>query len=124
MGGIFSKFFGIKATSYISMAVAALCLTLGTWHPFIFIVGVFAFNFTMPITLYYANILLKGSEGFAFGTLAAALTPGFFIAISFNYSIAMRICTAVLCVLSMLIIIVVSKRIKIDDKSLALDHNY
>ena len=112
MGGLVSKRFGISHTTFISMAVAAICLTFGTWNPAIFIIGVFAFNFTMPITLYYANILLKGSEGFAFGTLAAALAPGFFIAMSFSYSTVMRFCTAVMCILSMLTIIFVSKRIK------------
>lgn len=112
MGGICSKFFGIKITTYASMVVAALCMTLGTASIPWFILGVFAFNFTMPITLYYANILLKGHEGFAFGTLAAALTPGFFIALAFTYTPIMRICTAVLCLVSMIVILIVLKRIK------------
>lgn len=112
MGGILSKIFGIKMTTYISMIVAAACLTLGTTSVPLFIIGVFLFNFTMPITLYYANILLKGHEGFAFGTLAAALTPGFFVAMAFSYTPIMRIITAALCILSMLVIIIVLKRIK------------
>lgn len=114
MGGICSKAFGIKWTTYISMTVAALCMTLGTSSMPLFILGIFAFNFTMPITLYYANVILKGHEGFAFGTLAAALTPGFFIAMAFTYSIAIRICAAALCVVSMVVIILVSKRVKKD----------
>lgn len=112
MGGVCSKKFGIKATTYISMLAASICLTLGAGSTPLFILGIFAFNFTMPITLYYANILLKGNEGFAFGTLAAALTPGFFIAMAFSYSTIMRIVTVALCLLSMLTIVVVSKRIK------------
>ena len=34
----------------------------------------------MPITLYFANKILKGKEGLAFGILAAALIPGYLIA--------------------------------------------
>ena len=113
MGGVCSKKFGIKQTTYISMLIAAICLTLGAGSIPLFILGVFAFNFTMPITLYYANILLKGNEGFAFGTLAAALTPGFFIAMAFTYSPIMRIVTAALCFVSMLVIIIVFKRVKL-----------
>ena len=113
MGGICSKKFGIRPTAYISMTVAAICLTLGAGNTALFLLGIFAFNFTMPITLYYANILLKGNEGFAFGTLAAALTPGFFIAMAFTYSPIMRIVTAALCLVSMLAIIIVSKRVKL-----------
>ena len=113
MGGVCSKKFGIKPTTYISMLIAAICLTLGAGSIPLFILGVFAFNFTMPITLYYANILIKGNEGFAFGTLAAALTPGFFIAMAFTYSPIMRIVTAALCLVSMLAIIIVSKRVKL-----------
>ena len=112
MGGICSMWIGVRPTTYISMGVAAVCLTLGTGSMPLFILGIFAFNFSMPITLYYANILLKGKEGFAFGTLAAALTPGYFIAMSFTYSSIMRVCTAILCLVSMLVIIIVSKRIK------------
>lgn len=123
-GGICSKLIGIRATTYISMSIAAVCLTLGTGSLPIFIFGIFAFNFSMPITLYYANILLKGSEGFAFGTLAAALTPGFFIAMAFTYSMPMRICSSLLCLVSMLVIIIVSKRIKNADKCFSFNCNH
>ena len=112
MGGICSKKFGIRPTTYVSMAVAAICLTLGAGNTVLFLLGIFAFNFTMPITLYYANVLLKGYEGFAFGTLAASLTPGYFIALAFTYTPIMRICTAVLCLVSMIVILIVLKRIK------------
>ena len=42
--------------------------------------GLFLINCTMPITLYWANALLKGYEGLAFGLLAAALIPGYLLA--------------------------------------------
>ena len=123
-GGVFARIVGVRPTMYASMIVAALCLTLGAGNPILFITGVFAFNFSMPITLYYANILLKGSEGFAFGTLAAALTPGYFIAMYFTYSTPLRICTAILCLVSMLTVIIISKRVKNDVNSTASDHSH
>ena len=111
-GGIFSRLVGIKWTTYVSMTVAAICLTLGAGNPFTFILGIFAFNFTMPITLYFANIMQKGKEGFAFGTLAAILAPGYFLAMLFTYTPIMQVCTAVMCVISTLAIILISRRIK------------
>lgn len=81
-GGIVSKIIGINKTAIISFTVAAVCLTLGRGVTVIYIIGVFAFNFSMPITLYFANQLLNGKEGFAFGSLAAFLIPGYFIAMS------------------------------------------
>jgi hypothetical protein len=124
MGGICSKLFGVRVTVCVSLVVSAICLTLGAGNIVLYTLGVFAFNFSMPITLYYANILLKGSEGFAFGTLAAALAPGFFVASCFTYSIPMRICTAILCVVSIIIIVIISKKIKKYDTSLNSDNNY
>ena len=43
--------------------------------------GLFAVNCTMPITLYLANVVLPKREGLAFGLLAAALIPGYLIAL-------------------------------------------
>ena len=93
------------------MTVAAVCLTLGTSNFYTFILGVFAFNFSMPITLYFANVIMKGKEGFAFGTLAATLAPGYFLAMLFTYSSVMRVLVGAMCILSMLAIIIISKRI-------------
>ena len=124
MGGISSKLVGVRLTTYISMLLAAVCMTFGAANPYIFVIGIFAFNFSMPITLYYANILLKGHEGFAFGTLAAALTPGYFIAMAFSFSVPLRIVTAALCLVSMLVIILVSKRIKHHANCTDINNNY
>ena len=112
MGGVLSKLLGVRLITCISMIVAALCLTLGAGNFYVFILGVFAFNFSMPITLCYANIMLRGHEGFAFGALAASLTPGYFLALLFDYSLSMRIIVAIMCLVSMFTIIIVSKRIK------------
>ena len=43
------------------------------------LVGLFVVNCSMPITLWLANVVLKGREGLAFGLLAAALIPGYLI---------------------------------------------
>lgn len=43
------------------------------------LVGLFAVNCTMPITLYLANAVLPDKEGLAFGLLAAALIPGYLL---------------------------------------------
>lgn len=112
IGGIASHLFGTVPTVIASMSVAAICLMLGCSNPYVYILGIFAFNFSMPITLYYANIILKGKEGFAFGTLAAVLFPGYLIAMTFTYSVWIKILTAMLCLASMLVIAVISKRIK------------
>lgn len=123
MGGICSKLIGIRPTTYISMSLAALCLTLGLGNPYTFILGIFAFNFSMPITLYYANILMKGKEGFAFGTLAAVLVPGYFLAMSFTYDTAMRIASAIMCLTSIAVIIYISRRISADVPTVGPDNN-
>jgi MFS family permease len=48
------------------------------------LLGLFLVNCTMPVTLYFANVLLKGREGLAFGLLAAVLMPGYLLA-TFNF---------------------------------------
>lgn len=111
MGGIASRLFGIRITTAVSMSVAALCLSLGLGNPYTYLLGIFAFNFSMPITLYYANILLKGKEGFAFGTLAATLAPGYFLAMLLPNSKILNVFTAILCILSILVINKIFKRI-------------
>lgn len=42
--------------------------------------GLFLVNATMPVTLYLANRALPGREALAFGLLAAALMPGYLLA--------------------------------------------
>ncbi|MBQ7390751.1 MAG: hypothetical protein IJW02_06580 [Clostridia bacterium] len=123
-GGMCAKRFGIRLTALVSLCLAAICLCLGTANPFTYIIGIFAFNFSMPITLYFANILLKGKEGFAFGTLAAILTPGYFLGVLVSdYSLLMKILTALLCVLSIVAILIILKRINKNDGA-TLNHDH
>jgi hypothetical protein len=103
--------------------LVVVCLTLGAGNTILFILGLFAFNFSMPITLYLANILLKGKEGFAFGSLAAILAPGYFLAMSFSYSLPMRIFIALLCLASMILIIIISRKVSAYDRTVASNDN-
>jgi membrane protein implicated in regulation of membrane protease activity len=62
----------------------------------------------MPITLYFANELLRGREGFAFGSLAAFLIPGYFIAMSIP-SNAVQYTVIPLAVLSVVLILITNR---------------
>ena len=121
MGGILARRIGALPVVIASMGVATICLTLGSALSYTYILGVFAFNFSMPITLYYANIIAKGNEGVAFGTLAAILAPGYLIGMLFQYSVGMKILVGVLCFISVFVIAIISKRIKNADRSVAFD---
>lgn len=61
------------------LTVALLCLLCRSSEMYVMLTGLFAINCTMPVTLYWANNLLKGREGLAFGILAAALIPGYLL---------------------------------------------
>ena len=79
-GGIMTKQMGLKGTIAILLAATALCYPLRHTGICAVLCGLFFINCTMPITLYFANKILKGKEGLAFGILAAALIPGYLIA--------------------------------------------
>ena len=61
--------------------LAAVCFVFRGQGLVIILVGLFAVNCTMPVTLYLANVLLPKREGLAFGLLAAALIPGYLLAV-------------------------------------------
>ena len=79
-GGIMTKQMGLKGTIAILLAATALYYPLRHTGICTVLCGLFFINCTMPITLYFANKILKGKEGLAFGILAAALIPGYLIA--------------------------------------------
>ena len=120
-GGIATRLFGTVKTLTVSLAISALCLTLGTSNPIFYVIGVFSFNFSMPVTLYYANVLLKGSEGFAFGALAATLLPGYLLALPLSYDLWTKILVAILCAVCVIIIAIVSRGIRNHDPSADFD---
>lgn len=79
-GGWVARQFGIIKTLLTVAVVVALCALLRDESEAVLLTGLFAVNCTMPVTLYLANVVLKGHEGLAFGLLAAALIPGYLLA--------------------------------------------
>ena len=79
-GGWIARQFGVIKTLMTVAVVVALCVLLRDESEAVLLTGLFAVNCTMPVTLYLANVVLKGREGLAFGLLAAALIPGYLLA--------------------------------------------
>ena len=79
-GGWLVKAMGLLRALLFVLLATLSCLVFRTSHPVILMVGLFMINCTMPITLYLANVVMRGREGLAFGLLAAALMPGYLLA--------------------------------------------
>ena len=80
-GGWMVKWMGMIAAIILMLAGIAICFVFRDANVGFVLAGLFAVNLTMPVTLYWANRMMKGREGLAFGLLAAALIPGYLIAI-------------------------------------------
>lgn len=80
-GGWIARAMGIVSTLVALLLAVLVCFLLGSSHMPVLLAGLFFINCTMPITLYLANVVLKGREGLAFGLLAAALMPGFLLSL-------------------------------------------
>ena len=80
-GGWLACRFGVVVTLIVVLTEALGCLLCRSTERYVLLTGLFAINCTMPVTLYWANNLLKGREGLAFGLLAAALIPGYLLTI-------------------------------------------
>ena len=78
-GGWMASRMGILVTLAAVLVVVSGCLLCRSSERYVMLTGLFAVNCTMPVTLYWANGLLKGREGLAFGLLAAALIPGYLL---------------------------------------------
>lgn len=83
-GGWLVKWMGMVASVILLVAGVIVCLVARGNHIGIALAGLFMVNCTMPVTLYWANEMLKGREGLAFGLLAASLIPGYLIATLLN----------------------------------------
>lgn len=83
-GGWLVKWMGMVTSVILLVAGVIVCLVARGNHIGIALAGLFMVNCTMPITLYWANEMLKGREGLAFGLLAASLIPGYLIATLLN----------------------------------------
>ena len=75
-GGYACDRLGARRTAALSLAAAAVAVTLcGQWMvPSL--IGQFALNLTMPVTLWLIARAIPDSPGFAFGLAASALWPG------------------------------------------------
>lgn len=78
-GGWLALLVGIGKAMVVAAVCTAVCLCLAPTHEVAALLGVFAINTTMPMTLYLANVVLTGREGLTFGLLAAALIPGYLL---------------------------------------------
>ena len=80
-GGWLAKGLGIIPSMVVVLLVILIALLFRQSGLAVLLVGIFAINCTMAVTLWLANVVLKGREGPAFGLLAAALIPGWLLAI-------------------------------------------
>ena len=80
-GGWMARRLGVVRTLAFVLLGVSLCLYFGREVEPLRLAGIFLMNTTMPVTLYLANSVLPGREGLAFGLLAAALIPGYLLAV-------------------------------------------
>ena len=83
-GGWLVKWMGMIPSIIVMVVGVIACLVERADHTGFAFAGLFIVNCTMPVTLYWANVMLKGREGLAFGLLAASLMPGYLIAMLLN----------------------------------------
>ena len=83
-GGWLAKWLGMVTSIILLLVGVTICIAAKGSHIGIALAGLFMVNCTMPITLYWANVMLKGREGLAFGLLAASLIPGYLIVTLLN----------------------------------------
>jgi FSR family fosmidomycin resistance protein-like MFS transporter len=75
-GGILGDKFGWMRVGVTSLLISAFLLAFGANNPILGILGIFLFNFTMPITLVVTSNMFLGRPGFAFGLTVLALIIG------------------------------------------------
>ena len=76
LGGIIADKFGWIRTSVIALLISSPLIAFGINYPVLYIIGIFFFNFTMPVTLTALANMMKDREGFAFGLTTLALVIG------------------------------------------------
>ena len=80
-GGWLARSLGIVRMLVFVVLLAVVCWAFRSQGMVMVLIGLFAVNCTMPVTLYLANVVLPRREGLAFGLLAAALIPGYLLAV-------------------------------------------
>ncbi len=80
-GGWLVRYMGIARMLVFVVSLSVVCFIFRSQGLSVLLLGLFAVNCTMPLTLYLANLVLPRHEGLAFGLLASALVPGYILAI-------------------------------------------
>jgi len=75
-GGILGDKFGWIKTGVGGLLLSAPLILFGIQNPLLGIIGIFLFNFTMPITLTASSNVFPGRPGFSFGLTCMALLIG------------------------------------------------
>ena len=76
LGGVIADRVGIRPAAVVSVAAASVLLVFFSGMMVPSLIGQFALNISMPITLYLIYQLFPDRPGFAFGLAASALWPG------------------------------------------------
>jgi FSR family fosmidomycin resistance protein-like MFS transporter len=76
IGGVLADRFGWTRVAVGSLLVSTPLLVLGPKVAAVAILGMFLFNFTMPVTLVALSNLLPGRPGLSFGLTCMALLAG------------------------------------------------
>lgn len=76
IGGIIADRFGWTKVATLSLIGSAPLMTYCSDYPAFAILGMFLFNFTMPVTLVAISDILPGKPSFAFGLTCLALVIG------------------------------------------------
>jgi hypothetical protein len=82
LGGFVAHGFGLLTAFGFALAGTIVCLMLKSAVPELWLIGLLFINGTMAVTLCWANKAMPGREGLAFGLLAAALMPGYMLAMA------------------------------------------
>lgn len=81
-GGWIARKFGIIPALFSMILATIICYLCKDYGMVVLLMGLFTVSCTMPITLYLVNVVLPEREGLAFGLLAAALIPGYLLAMN------------------------------------------
>jgi len=76
LGGYIADYFGWIKVAVGCLLISALLTFWGAKFPLFGILGMFLFNFTMPVTLVAISNMLPGKPGFSFGLTTLAILVG------------------------------------------------
>lgn len=76
IGGFIADYFGWIKVAVGCLVISALLIFWGAKYPLLGILGMFLFNFTMPVTLVTISNMFPGKPGFSFGLTTLAILMG------------------------------------------------